>query len=83
MDGRLGIRTVAETTQELNTVVNLSRRELTEGELALLSKGLKFCPTANDLDRVNLRKDINIFIRRIRLKESFYNESKVKYYMQG
>ena len=70
-------RTVAETTTGLNTVVNLSSRELTEGEVALLSKGLKFCPTPSDLDRYNLRKDINDFIRRIRLKEYFFQGDNV------
>ena len=70
-------RTVAETTTGLNTVVNLSSRELTEGEVALLSKGLKFCPTPSDLDRYNLRKDINDFIRRIRLQEYFFQGDNV------
>ena len=68
---------MAETTTGLNTVVNLSSRELTEGEVALLSKGLKFCPTPSDLDRYNLRKDINDFIRRIRLKEYFFQGDNV------
>lgn len=50
-------------------VVNLSRHELTDSEISLLSKGLKFCPTPKDLDRYSLCKDINEFIRRITLKE--------------
>ena len=32
-------------------VINLSRRNLSEAEMYLLSKGLKFVPTANKIDR--------------------------------
>ena len=78
LDGRETTRTVTETTEGLNTVVNLSRRELTDSEVSLLSKGLKFCPTPSDLDRYNLRKDTNDFIRRIRLKEYFFNGDNVE-----
>ena len=54
--------------------MNLSRRKLTDGEFALLSKGLNFFPTPTNLDRFKLCKDINEFIRRIRLKEYFYED---------
>ena len=77
MDARESTCTVGKTTAGLNTVVNLSRRELTEGEVSLLSKGLNFCPTPKDLHRFNLRKDINEFIRRIRLEEYFYDGDNV------
>lgn len=69
---------IAETTAGLSTVVNLSCCELTEGKVALLSKGLKFCPIPNDLDMFNLRKDINDFIRHIQLKEYFYDSTNVE-----
>ena len=78
LGGRETTHTVAGTTEGLNTVVNLSRRELTDGEISLLSKGLKFCLTPSDLDRYSLRKDINDFIRRIRLKEYFFEGDNVE-----
>ena len=34
-----------------NNVINVSRRNLSESEISLLSKGLKFVPTANKIDR--------------------------------
>lgn len=58
-------------------VVNLSRRHLTEAEVSLLSKGLKFCPTPDRIDVYNVRKDIRDYIRRIRLREYFYCEEEV------
>ena len=39
------------------TVVNLSKRELTGAEISLLSKGLKFCPTPEKVDIYSLRPD--------------------------
>ena len=39
LDARESTCTVGETTAGLNTVVNLSRRDLTDGEVSLLSKG--------------------------------------------
>ena len=44
-------------------VVNLSKRHLTEAEVSLLSKGLKFCPTPERIDIYNVRKDIRNYIR--------------------
>ena len=58
-------------------VVNLSKRHLTEAEISLLSKGLKFCPTPERIDVYNVRKDIRDYIRRIRLREYFYCEDDV------
>lgn len=58
-------------------VVNLSKRHLTEAEVSLLSKGLKFCPTPERIDIYNVRKDIRDYIRRIRLREYFYCEDRV------
>ncbi|KAL9958229.1 hypothetical protein ACROYT_G035215, partial [Oculina patagonica] len=70
-----------DTGAGLNTgnhiVVNLSKRELSEAEISLLSKGLKFCPTPEKVDVYNLRKDIREFVRRIRLREFFYCDDEV------
>ena len=56
------------------TVVNLSKKELTGAEISLLSKGLKFCPTPEKVDIYSLRKDIREYVRRVRLREYFYSE---------
>lgn len=55
-------------------VLKFSRRILTEAEISLLSKGLKFCPTPEEVDMYNLRKDIKEFTRRIKLREYFYSD---------
>ena len=52
-------------------VVNLSKRELTESEISLLSRGLKFCPTPKDLDKGKIKTDFEEFGRRLRLKWLF------------
>jgi len=56
------------------TVVNLSQRVLTQTEVSLLSKGLKFCPTPEKIDIYSLQKDIEEYVRRVRLREYFYSE---------
>ena len=43
-------------------VVNLSNRKLSKAEVSLLSKGLKFCPTPNSVDKLVL-KDLEKFGR--------------------
>ena len=50
------------------SVVNLSRRELSEEDISLLSKGLKFSPTPTDIDKAQLKSDLEAFNRRMRLR---------------
>ena len=57
-------------------VVNLSRRILSEGEISLLSKGLKFVPTANRVDRAKLKKKLEEYGRKLRLMWHFRNDEK-------
>ena len=52
-------------------VVNLSRRHLLPGDVALLSKGLKFSPSPTDIDKAQLKRDIDYFKRRMRLRWFF------------
>eukprot|EP00795_Rhopilema_esculentum_P016113 gene16113-biopygen5453 len=52
-------------------VVNLSHRTLSEVEISLLSKGLKFSPTPTDLDKAQLKADFDVFKRRMRLRWFF------------
>lgn len=67
-----------EYYQGSETVVNLSSRVLTEAELSVLSRGLKFCPTPEGIDAYQLRKDITEYARRVRLREYFYNDETVE-----
>ena len=55
-------------------VVNLSNRVLTEAEISVLSKGLKFCPTPKEIDRAKIKEDLERFGRRLRLKWYYRNE---------
>ena len=41
---------------------------LTEGQIPLLSLGLKFLPTPRDFDKSQLKLDIEEFKRKMRLK---------------
>ena len=58
------------------SVVNLSRRELSKEDISLLSKGLKFSPTPTDIDKSQLKSDIEAYKRKMRLKWFFRNEEK-------
>ena len=49
-------------------VVNLSKRVLSKAEISVLSKGLKFCPTAKEIDRAKIKEDLEKFGRKMRLK---------------
>ena len=53
-------------------VINLSNRSMTESEIKLLSKGLKFTPTPNK-NQQQLKSDIKCYTRKLRLTEYFHN----------
>ena len=55
-------------------VINLSKKVLSKSEISLLSRGLKFCPTARELNKAQIKEDLEKFGRRIRLKWHFRNE---------
>ncbi|KAJ7388169.1 hypothetical protein OS493_039454, partial [Desmophyllum pertusum] len=60
-----------------NTVINLSDRVLSEQEISILSKGLKFVPTPTSVNRKrNLLPDVKKWGRRMRLKEFFWDENR-------
>ena len=46
-----------------DNVFNLSRRNITDGELSLLSKGLSFVPTPGKIDRGQVKNDFEKFGR--------------------
>ena len=54
-------------------VINLSRRNLSASEISLLSKGLKFVPTANKIGRAKLKTELG---RKLRLMWHFRNDGR-------
>ena len=57
-------------------VINLSRRNLSASEISLLSKGLKFVPTANKIDRAKLKTELEVYGRKLRLMWHFRNDER-------
>ena len=55
-------------------VFNLSRRNLSPPEIFLLSKGLKFGPSANKIDRAKLKRELEEYGRKLRLMWHFRND---------
>ena len=52
-------------------VVNLSNKLFTRYEFKLLNKGLSFSPTPKQYNRINFSKDLQTFLRRIKLRAHF------------
>ena len=52
-------------------VINLSNRALSDSEISVLSKGLKFVVTPKELDQSQIKIDLENFGRRLRLKWHF------------
>ena len=53
------------------TVINLSKHKLTQPQVSLLSKGLKFCPSPGEHNQGDLWRDLQKFHRSLRLKCMF------------
>lgn len=66
-------QTTTQPTKDLN-VINLSSHILSEEEKLVLKKGLNFCPTHN-LDKFELYKDLQLFVRKIILKKLYHKQS--------
>ena len=59
-----------------SNVINLSRRNLSEAKISLLSKDLKFVPTANKIDRAKLKTQLEEYGRKLRFMWHFKNDEK-------
>ena len=59
-----------------SNVINLSRRNLSEAEISLLSEGLKFIPTPIKICRAKLKKELEEYGRKLRLMWHFRNDEK-------
>ena len=57
-------------------VVNLPKRKLTKAEIALLSKGLRFVPTGNHINKAKLKMELEAYGRMLRLKWHFRNDER-------
>ena len=57
------------------TIFNLSNRVLTDTDIKVLEKGLKFAPIQQKLNEPEPRSDFNEFCRRMRLKWYIRDES--------
>ena len=53
------------------TIINLSNKKLTDAEISLLNKGLKFTPTPKLGNTQELHEDSNEFNRKLKLAEFF------------
>ena len=51
----------------------MSSARLSNSEWSVLEKGLNFCPTSKEPNRINLLDDLYFFCRKLRLKEYFYS----------
>ena len=57
-------------------VISSSQRQLTKSEVLLLSKGLKFVPTPNKIDKAKLKQELEVFGRKLRLMQHFWNDER-------
>ena len=56
-------------------VVKLSNYQLTDDEIKVLAKGLKFIPSPRNINKTEVLADIKKFRRRMRLKEFFHDKN--------
>ena len=54
----------------------MSKRNLSQSEISLLSKGLKFVPSANKIDRAKLKRELEGYGRKLRLIWHFRNDER-------
>ena len=57
-------------------VVNLSKQQLTKAEISILSKGLEFVPGNNHINKATLLRELEAYLRMLRLKWHFRNDEK-------
>ena len=56
-------------------VVNLSNYQLTDDEIKVLARGLKFIPSPRNINKTEVLADIKKFGRQMRLKEFFHDKN--------
>ena len=73
-NSRININCRLKAFLESENVVNLYNGKLSRTEISLLSKGLKFCPTPNSVDKWDIKEDLEKFGRILRLKWYYRND---------
>ena len=58
----------SDNQPEIDNVVNLSDRPLTDTENKILNKGLNFCPTPGEPNMGDVRRDLDRFHRSLRIQ---------------
>ena len=57
-------------------IINISNHILSQEEINILQKGLKFCPTPEKQNTDELKGDVIDFTRKLRLAEMFHGTEK-------
>ena len=73
-NSRINIHCRLKAFFESENVVNLYNGKLSSAEISLLSKGLKFCPTPNSVDKCDVKEDLEKSGRFLRLKWRYGND---------
>ena len=60
-----------QNSKPVNRIVNLSKLKLNDNHMALLERGLKFCPRPKHINTTQLLTDLDEFTRKLRLKQYF------------
>ena len=73
---RKGIsRTIQHRSDPNRNIINLSKHSFTKGQCDLLNKKLNFCPTPEHYNKSLLRKDFEIFNKKIKSKAFFSHKT--------
>ena len=65
---------------EKPSVINLSNKTLSDPQMEILNKGLKFCPTQHSVDLAEVRQDLDKFHNSLRTKQ-YWTEGKGKKFL--
>ena len=69
-------KTKLEVKLVSKNIINLSSKNLSRFEIPLLSKCLKFVPSANKIDRAKLKRELEEYGRKLRLMWHFRNDER-------
>ena len=73
--GKATSRTIQHRSDPNGNIINLSKHSFTkEGQYDLLNRNLNFCPTPAQYNKSTLKKDLESFNRKIKLKAFFRNK---------
>ena len=70
--------TLPNNNKKVSSIFNLSNYTLTNSEKNVLEKGLNFCPSVKDINKLSILEDTYKFCRKMRLKEHFYTDKETQ-----